>query len=538
MNFKKIICLLAVVCLAVGLTACGGETKVEMDNSKVVESTNGGFSVETGNYVYFINGVESYSTTYKTGEVTKGALMRVKKSDLAKLGTDDFGESKAETVVSKLIVSGDKTAGFYIYGDYVYYAVPSTEKDTKGNVKSDKLNFFRTKLDGTGTSAKIASEDFSSDASFRFAAKGDKVYLAVYSTSLYVYDAEARKKVYSYEKTIDSLLFDDDNAAELYFTVKPVNENLYDADGDDAKQVSYQEIMRYSFGDDKATVALSGAGKYLVGKDNQMSSDSGAETLTGATMSLLKSKGGKLYFSYTSLDSTVSATYYCSLESGKSGWENATLLNGGDKNASSIFGANSYYYKDNAILYIDSTYGLMKYDYTKNILVSDASEDDVKNTDFGVSVLYYSSDITSDTILGVYGDNLYVYDSSNYFYRIDLTALLNGEEAEAKRINKLAMDTSWYKPEVIESGDKEYLAGVYTDTVYGSYVYAVDIAANEKAYADYLASLGDGTDEFYTSELTSAELKLIVEHTLLGKMTDGDKTVYTNRYDELRKSEN
>ena len=171
--------------MALGFTACSGNTLANGDKGTDMK---GGFVASTNGYVYFINGVESYTTTYKTGKVTKGALMRVKKDKLT------AGDAAYETVVSKLIVSDDKTAGFYINGEYVYYAVPSTENNKKGETKNDQLLFFRTKLDASETSAKIADKDFSHDAKFRFIASGDSVYLAVYSTNLYVYDAISGKE--------------------------------------------------------------------------------------------------------------------------------------------------------------------------------------------------------------------------------------------------------------------------------------------------------------------------------------------------------
>ena len=45
--------------------------------------SNGGFAVEKGDYVYFINAQEVNSANNKYGEVVKGALMRISKADLA-----------------------------------------------------------------------------------------------------------------------------------------------------------------------------------------------------------------------------------------------------------------------------------------------------------------------------------------------------------------------------------------------------------------------------------------------------------------------
>ena len=214
--------------MALGFTACSGNTLATGDKGTDMK---GGFVASTNDYVYFINGVESYTTTYKTGKVTKGALMRVKKD---KLAADD---AAYETVVSKLIVSDDKTAGFYINGEYVYYAVPSTENNKKGETKNDQLLFFRTKLDASETSSKIADKDFAHDATFRFIASGDNVYLAVYSTNLYVYDAIAGKEVFNTESTtyadkkeeakrgsVKEVIFDEDNAAPcIYYTYNPID---------------------------------------------------------------------------------------------------------------------------------------------------------------------------------------------------------------------------------------------------------------------------------------------------------------------------
>lgn len=519
--FKKIICILSVVCLALSLAACGGSATVDMDGSGEV-SSNGGFVVETKDYVYFINGVESYSTSYKTGEVVKGALMRVKKSDLG-----DLKEDKSETVVSKLIVSGDYGAGLYIYGEYLYYAVPSTEKDGSGSVKNSKLNFFRTKLDGSNTSSKITDKDFGNSAEYRYVADANgKVYLVVYETSIYVYDAESRKQVYSYEKTIDEVLFDDDGAAALFFTVKPINENLYDPESESAQQENYQEVHSLTFGDGVTdTTVISGAGKYAVGGSGE------GVGLTGATVDLIKHKGGTLYLSYTLLDTTVSSTVYLAIDDGKlkeddhkGYWtkeENATKMVKYNLNASKIFADGSYIKDKNTVLYIDADYGLMKYDYGK--------VDETSTTTLGVSLLYESDNIKSATISSVKGDYLYYYNESN-FYRVNLAALLNGEEAEEHRINKISINTSWYKPEVVSVGGTDYFIAVYTGDVYASYCYIVNINQVETLYD---STADEEKDDFYTFTETYEAVEKVVTETLLGKMSDDDKTEYEDYLEDL-----
>ena len=535
---KKIIGLLLTVCMAFAVASCsesGAKITAGMDNSGEV-AYNGGSVVATKDYVYFINGVESSSKTYKTGEVVKGALMRTKRENLVKLGDG----VEYETVVSKPIISGDKDAGFYIYGEYVYYAVPSQQKDKTGNVKSGKLNFFRTRLDGTNTSSDISDgADFASDAKFRFVSNGNKVYLVVYSTSLYVYDAASCKRVYAYTDTMDSVIFGategEGAVPAAFFTIKPKNEAL-------EQTASYNEVYRLTLGDTvSADKVIDGVGSKEIGTEGGEGSG-----FFGCTVSLVSYAGGKLYFSYTSLD--YSNTYYMAVDNASLTVENNKKWTNTEKNADNVLtqrdvGATVYkntslYYADNCVLYTGEN-GLMKYDYTKGA--------DTVDTDFGVSVLTAEDSVKSATLCYVNKegekDFLYYRDSSAIYYKVDLTALLAGEKAEAFRINAEALGTSWYLPEVVEvkaEGKSSFVfVGVYDKTDYYSYNYTVNTTAKAETYAalktaydaetdeDKKAEIKKSIDDFYsteakTREKTEAEYKA----TLLGVMSSADKTSY------------
>lgn len=143
---KKIFSIVAATTLAVAtLVACSGKQSYKGDaltagyDSEAKVSSQGGFVVEKGDYAYFINGVEEYTAGNKYGDVKKGALMRIK--------TDMSGE--AETVVPSLFAAQNFEAGIYIYGDYVYYATPTTDKNLKGQVENSYIDFKRAKLDGS-----------------------------------------------------------------------------------------------------------------------------------------------------------------------------------------------------------------------------------------------------------------------------------------------------------------------------------------------------------------------------------------------------
>lgn len=110
-------------------------------------TSNGGFVVEKGDYVYFINGVEGYTAKNKYGKVVKGALMRVSKTELNGLLNGE--DVEAQMVVPSLFVQERQQSGIYIYGDYVYYATPTTDTDDKGNVENSWIDVKRAKIDGS-----------------------------------------------------------------------------------------------------------------------------------------------------------------------------------------------------------------------------------------------------------------------------------------------------------------------------------------------------------------------------------------------------
>ncbi len=155
----KILSLAAALTLGVStltFTGCGKEGGYQGEETlaqyqaamanggEVVDGTNGGFVVEKGGFVYFINGVESTTANNGYGAPVKGSLMRISKADLA-----DKKYDQAKIVVPSLFTAQDFKAGLYIYGDYVYYATPTTDKNISGETGNSLVDFKRAKLDGT-----------------------------------------------------------------------------------------------------------------------------------------------------------------------------------------------------------------------------------------------------------------------------------------------------------------------------------------------------------------------------------------------------
>ena len=179
---KKLLCFVAAATMlasTLGFTACGGnysldKTLLDTPEASVAVTSNGGFAVEKGNYVYFINGAEDYSVNNTYGNVVKGSLMRIEKTALTSDKSADY--ASAETVIPMLVSPNSATqAGIYIFGDYVYYATPSMDKAVgTGNVNSSKLEFKRAKLDGSNTMKDYFFRLDSASVTYRFVEEKNK----------------------------------------------------------------------------------------------------------------------------------------------------------------------------------------------------------------------------------------------------------------------------------------------------------------------------------------------------------------------------
>ncbi len=219
-RFTKIVCVAVAAASAASFAlfpACSGGYKgVTMDSSASVQS-NGGFLVETADYVYFINGKAANTDENNYGSVLKGSVQRLKRSDV-----DSGYYGNSETVVPSVIYAGSYNAGLYIYGDYIYYTTPSNQRDIDGNVLNTNLDFKRTKLDGTGTELLWQCTDNTVD--YRYVEVGDVVYILyalsenLYGTSVTdIHSVNCGTKadtILAYN--VGSYVFDTENAENPY----------------------------------------------------------------------------------------------------------------------------------------------------------------------------------------------------------------------------------------------------------------------------------------------------------------------------------
>ena len=240
-KFRKLTSMVAAATLcaaAISFAGCADSYSIKAlpGNIQGEVSSNGGFVVEKGDYIYFINGAEDYTASNKFGDVVKGALMRLSKSDLAAKKYAD-----AETVVPMLFVAQNFDAGIYIYGDYVYYASPTTEKDQDGNVQNDWISFKRAKLDGTDTMKDYYFRSDDNAADYRFVEVEDVVYcLHTDDKTLYSYNTETGADTVLVSGAGSDFYFDSSDPENplVYYTMGVTQDIATDA----SSTVSYTQL--------------------------------------------------------------------------------------------------------------------------------------------------------------------------------------------------------------------------------------------------------------------------------------------------------
>ncbi|MBR2341121.1 MAG: hypothetical protein IKA72_01760 [Clostridia bacterium] len=223
----------------VALSACGDKnykgTKLDGFDAAATVTSNGGFAVKKGDYVYFVNGQEDYKAENKYGEVTKGALMRIKSSDLTSGNYD-----KAQTVVPMLFSAQNFDAGIYLYGDSVYYATPTTDKDLDGNVANDWIDFKSAKLDGSSAMKSNYFRLENNAVQYRFVQENGVVYcLYVDGGNLYSFNTQSRE-TQTLVVGASTYYFDESDAenANVYYLMD-VTSNI---DSDNSTTFDYNQI--------------------------------------------------------------------------------------------------------------------------------------------------------------------------------------------------------------------------------------------------------------------------------------------------------
>ena len=503
---KLIALLLTVLAMAFCLTGCKDKVDTVPYENGVVKSGNGTFAVEKGDYLYFVNGVASNFTDNKMGSVEKGALYRVK---LTEMGNKN---ANVELVIPKLMTTGSATNGVFIYGDNVFYASPYDEKDKTGTVRSDYVDFRSFNLKDA-SSERITYEK-NSVSKYQFLTNGNKVYLAyeysetvdsVETKKLKVVDASNGDSVYSVDG-YSTLFFADDNQGKIFFAKTAYSDDLEAAE-------SFSEIYCYTAGNTSADMVFSGCGKNALGRDDRDTDDYKAKILdytdlSGATLTIVKNTGKFLIFKLASVDAN-STTCYFGLDLTKE-IKKENLVNMGSSNTyidtaltstAVVVDLNNIYYVEN------STYlkGLVKFDYSK-----------INEVTRGRTLL--TGKANGANIAFMEGNNIYLCGTDGIYFRVDVT---QGENADYRQVNAMAAKgiTEWFVPRVVGNT----FITVYSDSIFQNYLYAVDLTNFDDvdAYEEYISGLATLDREKVTA----------LSETIIGKMTGSDTDAFNAALD-------
>lgn len=238
-TITKIICIATAAISAAGLmlaAGCGNwkYEGVSADDYTTVTS-NGGFAVQTDDYVYFINGAESNSADNTFGNPLKGSVQRISKSDL-----EAHNYSASSTVVPLVMFSSYYDAGIYIYGDRIYYTTPSTAKNSSGEVQYSNLEFKSSTLDGKETMSDYYFRSSSTSLEYRYVEVNDTVYL-MYAVS---------ESIYGETTAVTNLHSINTATGEDVLIAYNVSDYIFDTEDPTNPYVFYTMSVTYNLGSD------------------------------------------------------------------------------------------------------------------------------------------------------------------------------------------------------------------------------------------------------------------------------------------------
>ena len=509
---KKIFSIVAAATFlgsAFALAGCKGDyvgDKLDGYVSEAEVSSNGGFAVTKGDYVYFINGVEEYTAENEFGKVTKGALMRISKTDLK------AGKNTAQVVVPQLFVSGNYNSGIYIYGDRVYYATPTTNKGLTGETKNEYMDLKSAKLDGSETMKDFYAQVSSNSANYRFVEQDGVVYclyedggvLKSFNTktekeSVLVAPMEGETVTYYYDNVnlesgnvyytrsvrqdIDTDNYSDASYNQLYcvnvsataelvskdgkvgYKTSNGNEYLFnkaflEAENKEAKD-NKEETVPYDFKKyetmpyvNLGELVLDGIGKNIE-KVTQYNEDAASKadsnTVDGYKYTVSHVANGGVYFTRTEVTFPDNTNLYFVANKNSSAADWNTVK--GNANVEVVSKDSSVATNKLVYLYSETDGHTYFYINAKGELCKENGDTTVKMVRGGLSA-------DSDTLWKVEGDYLYYYgagENGNDLSRINWTGnaekynpiMLEGDYVPVT-IEYVDWNDSWYKPELID----------------------------------------------------------------------------------------
>ncbi|MBO7508626.1 MAG: hypothetical protein J6T39_03185 [Clostridia bacterium] len=269
--------LLVLVMCVMTLVGCAPNANINLPESTSPVSGNGGLAVQKGEYLYFVNGyksVSSLSDGNNKGGDKYSAIYRAKLTDDELSYDEDGNLVDCELIIDK-ICGFEKTA-LYIFGDYIYYATPNTDKvvsDESISSNFELTDFYKAKLDGSQRTHIYKTNETSDSTKFAFYKVNgvNDVYLALYDGSKLVFVNCTTKAVSTISESISSVAMPavaDYNALNNQISVG-ASYVYYTRSGNDDESLSSGNVFcAAKIGENKEIVLASGVNTYTVKSAN------------------------------------------------------------------------------------------------------------------------------------------------------------------------------------------------------------------------------------------------------------------------------
>ena len=541
--------------------ACDGIYKGDKLSGSIegAVSSNGGFAVEKGNYIYYINGKQSNTADNTLGKVETGAIMRISKSDLALRNYN-----KTETVVPEIVHSGNYDGGIFIYGDYVYYSTPSTEKSSDGQIQNSNILFKRAKLDGSEVMKSYFAKYTSNSIQYRYVevkgvvylmyvATGEDLYGTAYTNLHSVNTVTGENTLLAYN--VDSVMFDKNDLTNprVFYTMKvtdyvtsatsPFKEynQVYTVTADETKANEYDFSYLSDYDAESnplyvncGDLVLDGVGKIGANlrltqfNDPALNDEATLASLTRSpyTYTLSNYENGTLFYTRTSSNNATASLFAVKEDTLLAANRKPAIDNPEDYILVDGSSASSYKYifenKELTGAFISNSNGLIKTVIDKNgKLVTEVDNEDT----------FYITTGGTPTILYTQGNYVYFSETGsgangNIIKRIDYTGEYDSynkmaetdevNEYTAVRILDLDCSSDWYKPEMFDgcilfSTKTKNMTEYSSDTTSYSHIMVCDINGENGI-------------------MTNAELDKLNEkyNSISEKISEVDETDYAN----------
>ncbi len=532
---KKFLIAISCVILAT-LTMLGvgcGKNKfayTDMTNwGAINKATLGGFSFETENYVYFINGEAKETDDNKFGAPIKGSLVAVAKSDLGKK------DAKYSIIVPKLFAATDKFSGLFVSGEgenaYVYYGTPCTDKDSSGKPASSRMTFMRTSLDGKKTDTYFTATSL--DYEYRFIEKDGVVYILYYDFSeseIVSYNTSNKSKTVvakTNETTTTPFAIDgttyypsmgaykfaqDGNGISLVYTITLYTENYYEEkaqkEGYTRKTAKFNLLVSYTVGDEKVSEGLDFYGKAVVSPTNAK-----AENNTYAIEQIQKGKDADFVF-ITKTDINAKAKTYGVIKADFNDESKWTEIDGVSK-----VSVSSVLVDLDNLYFVDTE--------SKTIYKTTLIKDDKFSQEYKIA-----TETEANQLLFVDDGYIYYYTTGNNIACYELPVEDEIVEKKQIKVSEDIVSTTWYAPELVKVNGKTFILYLDNSSEGASYIKYLDVTnkANENVGID------DNEDGEYESYEFSGHLFMGVR---LDKDVANDAVVAINKIEtgEIKLSE-